>query len=357
MRRSLMALALAFSVSVIPAFSAPFSQTADIPALLGSIKDASLKRTLENSIKIGLINSVEELNAAIQREETRQNQNSPVHYSARGNSDIGKIRDKISAFTKHIAKSDRDAVEVRKAGNYKGQFLFEDINEEIPASYDACYNLCLKFNPKSKTNDHKRLNKDIDAFLRTIENDPIIVKALKDTNSTIEDLKHNWFGPGLGFEHVIAGEVKGSKVSGYHWWYKFYRDERGGNAHVKNSLSGHGNDKIFTGSFNWDPDKGGHLPNAYKKIGGFINGNSVQSLLAVGHIACEVAKQYGNVPNAMRFSANINGEEFQWQMYAVGNTIRSLYPLGNSKAVFNYEDEEEIAEYYDLEEGAVATVH
>ncbi|GAB4268544.1 MAG: hypothetical protein Kow0029_04010 [Candidatus Rifleibacteriota bacterium] len=323
---------------------------------LSEIKDARLRKTLENSIVAGLISTPEEFACAVDRAEAIANNHSAFHYSARG-FDLSAVRREIQKKASLIKGLDKDAVKVEKFEGYKAGRLFKDIAASLPKSYDRAYKLCMKFDPRSGTNDAKRLDKDIDAFLASIENDPVIVHALKSTSTSIKDLKKNWFGSGLGFEHVIAGEIKGSKVSGYHWWYRFYRDEREARAEVLSAMSGIGNDNVFTGSFYWDPDgKNGPLPNARKPKGGFLVGNSVQAILALGHIAMETAKKYGKVPGAMTFRANINGEEFNWQLYTMGGSIRSLYPLGNGKIDMNSGGE---SNYYELE-GEIAeatTVH
>lgn len=314
---------------------------------LDSITDVKLRKTLENSIVAGLISNAEELNSAIDLAEKAANNQSAVFYSARG-SDFSAIRKEISEKTAPLAALDKDAIVVKKVSGFKATRLFHDIEGDIPESYKLAYDLCEKFNPKSGTNDAKRLDKEIDKFLSQIANDPVMKSALESTGTTMADLKKNWFGSGLGFEHVIAGEVKGSKVSGYHWWYKFYCDERDNRAQVISSCSDIGNEHVYTGSFRWDPDgKNGPLPNAKKPKGGFLLNSSVQSLLALGHIAMETAKKYGNVPGAMTFRADLNGEEFNWQLYTMGGTIRSLYPMGIKKGDFNTGGDDN---FYSLEE-------
>ncbi|MEW6710750.1 MAG: hypothetical protein AB1403_13065 [Candidatus Riflebacteria bacterium] len=322
---------------------------------LQSITDLQLRKTLENSIVSGLITDQQEFDAAVANAESRANQQAPVFYSARAGNNLADIRREIEELTKPIDGLDRDALAVEKNENFKdgkrGQKLFINIDATIPKSYDLTYDLCEKFNPKAGTNDAGRLNEDIDRFLAQMANDPVIKHALKSTDTTIEDLKANWFGSGLGFEHVVAGEVKGSKVSGYHWWYRFYRDERQGQAEVLSAYSDVDNDSIFTGSFNWDPDGSGPMPAARKPKGGFCNGNSVQALLAVGHIAIETARRHGSVPGAMTFYADINGETFTWQLYTMGGNIRSLYPMGKGKIDSRQlADSQDRIEFFDLED-------
>jgi hypothetical protein len=333
---------------------------------LQAISDPQLRKTLENSIVAGLIASPEDFEAAVSRAESRANKQSPVFYSARNRGNFDEIIREIEEIARPIDSLDKDAINVEKFDGYKRtrrsrkNLLFQNLSEKVPASYEAAYELCKKFNPKSGTNDNRRLNDDIDAFLASIAKDPVIVHALKSTQTSMADLKKNWFGSGLGFEHVFAGELKGSKVSGYHWWYRFYRDERDDKADVIKAFSDIDDDAIFTGSFYWDPDgKEGPLRQARKPKGGFSNGHSVQALLAVGHIALETTKKHGSTPGAMKFYADINGETFTWQLYTMGGNIRSLYPMGKGKVKSGFNSEEQEEEFYNLEDflAGEATLH
>ncbi|PKL41829.1 MAG: hypothetical protein CVV41_16815 [Candidatus Riflebacteria bacterium HGW-Riflebacteria-1] len=303
-------------------------------AQLSAIADSSLRQTLQNSVVAGVIENQHDFDLSVSQAEAAANHNSTMHFSARAGRDTGSVTDQISKLTAPISGLDRDAVKVAKNPKYKTgeDYLFADINSSLPAIYDKTVDLCNLFNPKNGTNDAPRLDKEIDAFLDSIKNDPVIKHALSCTDTTMQDLKKNWFGSGRGFEHVIAGEIDGKKVSGYHWWYKFYADERAGNAQVKSASADVGNPRAFTGSFHWDPDGDGPLPNAYKPTGGFSIGNSVQAVLAVGHIAIEVARKNGGVPGALRFTASINGADSAWQLFTMGGNIRSLYPMGRSKS-------------------------
>lgn len=310
---------------------------------LNAISDSSLRRTLQNSIIVGLIENQHDFDLAVSQAEAAANYNNPVGFSAyRSRGDAGE---EIRRLTAPIHNLDRDALKVAKNPKYKTgeNYLFVDMSSTLPRSYVKAVELCSMFNPKNGTNDAKRLNDEIDAFLDSIKKDPVIVHALSCTGTTLEDLKKNWFGSGLGFEHVVAGELNGKKVSGYHWWYKFYHDERAGNTQIRAVSGDVGNPKAFTGSFHWDPDgEDGPLPKGYKSIGGFSIGNSVQAVLALGHIAMEVSRKHGSIPGAMRFRANINGAESYWQLYTMNGNIRSLYPIKNTKT-------QSIDEYYELE--------
>lgn len=278
---------------------------------------------LRHAVMMDRFQSMEEFRSSL-RQVMGEKLDAQIDVQAKGS---GSFTDEIMGFAKRIGELDRDRVKVQLDESGKGP-LFQSIQGAIPASYEATYQLCRKFDPRAKTNDHKRLNKEIDAYLRSIENDPCIRYALETTGTKLEQLKANWFGSGLGFEHVIAGELKSSSVSGYHFWYCFYQDERANRARYQQSLAGVNDDAIFTGRFTWDPDgQQGPLPNAKKSKGGFTTGCSAPALIALGHLAIEIAKRRSNCPSAFSFRANINGQTYRWQMYTVGQSIRSLYPM------------------------------
>lgn len=347
----LVALSLVFSAS----FFAPAAQAVtpeEWAGRLATIEDQSLRTTLQNSIAAGLIADRAEFDTAVARAEARRPAFNPI---ARGSTATGGLGETISTLAAPIAKLDRDAVPVKKVEGFRSaDKLFQPYTGKIPASYETAYALALKFNPKSGTNDAGRLDAEIDAYLASIADDPVIKHALSSTGSTMSDLKRNWFGEGLGFEHVIAGEVKGSEVSGYHWWYRFYRDEQTGSAQYLSTLANANDEHAYTGQFTWDPDGNGPLPRAKKKKGGFSIGHSVQAILALGHIAIESARKTGKVPGAFTFFADINGQSFNWQCYAVNGTIRSLYPMGSKSG---NSPEVMAAEYYQLEEGAAEALN
>lgn len=338
---------------VVPASWA--QQGVDWQARLETVHDASLRRTLENSIAAGLITDAADFETAVARAESRfrsQNPTSQTVVRAGGNTQA--IRDVIAKSAAPIPGLDRDAVDVEKNEGLRTT-LFKPIAEKVPASYETAYRLAVKFDPRVGTDDTKRLGSEIDAYLASIANDPVIKQALSSTGTTMSDLKRNWFGAGAGFEHVICGEIKGSGVSGYHWWYKFYRDEQNGNAKYVSTLDNAGSEFAYTGAFTWDPDGSGPLPNAKKKKGGFTVGCSAQALLALGHIAIESARKFGSVPGALTFDAAVNGRTFTWQLYTMGGTIRSLYPMGGKGVEV---DENKMAEeYFDLEEEALQAVN
>lgn len=312
-------------------FSADFSQ---FSSKLNSITDAKLQTTLRNSIVAGLIKTQEDFDSAVSRAESAINSNSTAFYSAYSRSvDLTSIGSKITSLAKPLRNLDRDAVKVVKNEKNDTKYLFQDIKGTLPASYKATIALCDKFDPVVNTNEYERNKKAVDAYFNRIKNDPCIDYALSVTNTTLAQMKENWFGLGDGFEHVIAGEIKGRSISGYHWWYKFYVDERRGTAEAITALAGMGNPRIYTGKFSWDPDGDGPLPQCFKPKGGFSTFNSAQSLVALGHIAFETMKKMsgGKIFNSLRFNANLNGETFTWQMYTLHGSIRSLYPIANSK--------------------------
>lgn len=358
MRKSLSLVAI-IMLSLV-ALSTPVNaakKTPDFTEKLNAIEDAKLRRTLSNSIAIGLITTDEELQAAISqsidsREEdeylslsTSSTKTTNKNTSRKGHNNNGNkpnnnkpnnggnsaLAQKITQLSKNLKNLDQAAsvkVQKHEGSKYENR-LFKDITTKVPAAYDRCVKLCDLFDPRTNTPEMKEHGKAIKDFFKSIENDPCIQEALKVTNTTIDDMVNNWFGAGAGFEHVIAGEIKGTKVSGYHWWYRYYTDERKGRTEYINSVEAIGNPRMYTGSFNWDPDGNGPLPNAKKPKGGFTLQHSPMAILALGHIAIETCRANGSIPGSLAFKADINGETFTWQLYTMGGTIRSLYPMAN----------------------------
>ena len=354
MRKSLSLAALAM-LSLV-ALSTPINaaQQKDFSEKLNAIEDVKLRRTLSNSIAIGLITTDEELQNAISQSIDAQEEDAYLSLSTsttkkkrnvssnsnnsnnqRGNKPNNPgnsaLASKITVLSKNLKTLDQAAsVKVQKnEGNKYQNRLFKDISGKVPAAYDNCVKLCNMFDPHTNTPEMNKHGKAIKDFFYSIQNDPCIKEALKVTNTTIDDMINNWFGVGAGFEHVIAGEIKGTKVSGYHWWYKYYADERAGHTEYISSVEAIGNPRMYTGSFNWDPDGNGPLPNAKKPKGGFTLQHSPMAILALGHIAIETCRASGNIPGSLAFRADINGETFTWQLYTMGGTIRSLYPMAN----------------------------
>ncbi len=353
MRKSLSLAALAMLSLVAMSTPINAAQQKDFTEKLNAIEDVKLRRTLSNSIAIGLITTDEELQNAISQSIDSREEDSYISLSTsttkrkkpnnnNGNKPNGNkpnnnnggnsaLASKITALSKNLKTLDQAAsVKVqKKEGNKYENRLFADISGKIPAAYDNCVKLCELFDPHTNTPEMNKHGKAIKDFFYSIQNDPCIKEALKVTNTTIDDMINNWFGVGAGFEHVIAGEIKGTKVSGYHWWYRYYTDERKGRTEYISSVEAIGNPRMYTGSFNWDPDANGPLPNARKSKGGFTLQHSPMAILALGHIAIETCRASGNIPGSLAFRADINGETFTWQLYTMGGTIRSLYPMAN----------------------------
>ena len=326
-------------------------QSVDWQSRLETVRDASLRRTLENSIAAGLITDEADFETAVARAESRfRSQNPTSRSSLRATGNTQAIRDAIAKSAAPIPGLDRDAVDVEKNEGLRTT-LFQPITEKVPPSYEAAYRLAIQFDPRVGTDDNGRLGKDIDAYLALIANDPVIKQALSSTGTTISAHTRNCFCSGAGFEHVICGEVTGNGVSGYHWWYKFYRDEQNGNAKYVSTLDNAGSEFAYTGAFTWDPDGSGPIPTAKKKKGGFTIGCSAQALLALGHIAIESARKFGTVPGALTFDAAVNGRTFTWQLYTMGGPIRSLYSMGGKGA--DSEENRLAEEYVALEEEAL----
>lgn len=330
------------------------AQNSDWDALLSTVSDASTRTTLSNSIAIGLIKTPSEFSDALHNAEIRKpkynKHNSHKNSNNYQNQNNGDLYSRITKLAAGLAGKDSDAVTAVSIQSKSR--LFNQLNVRVPHSYQAAIDLAVKCNPRVGTSELPRLEREIDDYLDSIANDPAILYALKVTNTDMKSLKKNWFGPGAGFEHVICGEVKGSKVSGYHWWYKFYVDECANRAKFGQQMSSSADKKIFTGSFSWDPDGKGPLPASKKPKGGFTIGNSAQALLALGHIAIETARHGNNVPSSIKFEANINGNSYSWQLYTFQGTIRSLYPFSSAKAS-RYREVEVQREFYDLEEDAI----
>jgi len=338
-------------------FSSNFSlgeTPSDLLDQVSSIEDTSLKRLIENSVSVGLITTSQELDSAVARwKEKALRDNPAAFFFGMGNSfpsqkSSESIAQEISRLVAPLEKLDRDAMPNVSMNNNKLLKLFKPISGTVPPSYDATFCLAVKFNPIVGTDDSPRLDSEIDAYLAVIANDPCIQYALKTTGTSLNDLKKNWFGPGCGFEHVFNGEVKGNEVSGYHFWYKFYRDENESRTQYISTLQGFGDPYIYTGQFAWDPDGNGPMQRAMKKKGGFSVKNSPQAILAMGHIAVETCRKNGGIPGALIFPAKINGESFNWQLYTFKGTIRSLYPMV-PKVISKEVLESLIREYYDFE--------
>jgi len=135
------------------------------------------------------------------------------------------------------------------------------------------------------------------------------------------------------FEHVVVGEQSASKVSGYHFWYKYYLDD---SYHLLNSddilylgLKGSNQaenqqvPEVSTISFKWDAFDYKHKKYRplYKKIGGFFNGCSIEGLMALGTVRFLGA---GRAPK----EGTINGALYNFKMFRSQNRkhLRTFYP-------------------------------
>ncbi len=287
---------------------------------ISEIDDSSIKQEIKNNILLNCYSDNEEFNDVLD-----------------SSSDMLESRFDITGPAEEIYKLDDGKMDNVTITEHRGKSLFSPIDEtKIPESYKWTLELCNKFNPAKNTNDHKRLKKDIDEYLDKIQDLPVIKHALKVTGTSIEDFRKNWFGEGRGFEHIIAGETSGSTVSGYHWWYKFYDDEKKGQVVYQSSLEALNDENIFTGKFTWDPE--GSVKKCSKKKGGFIIGESAAALLALGHIAMEASKNNGIRTLRSKFWANINGTSYLWCMYTQNGTIRTLYPTASQSYIFSIDD-------------------
>jgi poly(U)-specific endoribonuclease len=145
------------------------------------------------------------------------------------------------------------------------------------------------------------------------------------------------------FEHVIVGEQKGSEISGYHFWYKYYLDDGlarqidGGRA----NFPGLSDDRIIylksredagqtnfpeslTISYRWnapDYEAQGIRP-LTKKTGGFFVGCSIEGLMAIGtvraHLGARAPKE-----------GVINGARYDLKVFRSddGKNLRTFYPI------------------------------
>ncbi len=235
-----------------------------------------------------------------------------------------------------LDKADQVVVAIHDVSRDREAYLFEDLpaGTQLDPSYEACLGLCQGFNPAPRTRDDEKedVGRRIDAFLNSIGEKPVIRFVLEETGTTLEDLKAGWFGPGRGFEHIFCGEARGDgRGGGYHWWYKFYEEERQGLVDYEYTIEGKGDPGIATIRFTWDPDGGGNTfqPLA-KPIGGFTIGDSPAALLALGHLALrlELDRDREGEPE---FVANINGVPYRWVIVVdrASRSLVTLYPLAN----------------------------
>lgn len=228
-------------------------------------------------------------------------------------------RSSVASIFGEIDKIDKDYIQVKVFEN-EGKQLFGELSTEPPQSYLRTMRLVHLFDPSTNTNDHRRLASEINDYVEFLKSFEVIQLALKRTGTSIEDLKSNWFGTGRGFEHIIAGELKGNKVSGYHWWYRYYVDQQAGLVNYEGSKQAVDDSNVFIGSFRWDPDGNGPLPRSYKKLGGFHIGQSAPALIAAGHVAMEFSRR-----GSFGFAAPYRGRMYYWQTYSHEGNLRSMF--------------------------------
>lgn len=237
----------------------------------------------------------------------------------------------------------------------------------IPDHKMATYNACLKlFNNYTLAErelevDEPEERQEVHDFLELIVDTPPMEVArsfiASETGTQISRERwHNtlvemWFrrfasggDPHLsGFEHVVVGEQEGSKVQGYHFWWKYFLDDGFGpmvdaDARVPAAL---GDDRItyhgskqadgqikfpesVTISYRWQaPDyQARAIRPLFKKIGGFFVGCSVEGLMALGTV-----RAHKGVPALD--TATIEGARYQLKLFhsPSGQNIRTFYPI------------------------------
>ena len=227
----------------------------------------------------------------------------------------------------------------------------------IPDSKKKSYELCRKlFNnytlspniPEQETQEEMAEIQELLEYI--VDSKPMLVARAfmeKQTGKTYSSAKWYkilmdvWFaqfsqtsGKDLsGFEHVVVGEQKQGKVSGYHFWYKYYLDDSNEllNSDDIEYLGLKGNNQsgnmlvpeVSTLSYKWDAfdyDAQKYRP-LYKKIGGFFNGCSVEGLMALGTVRF---LGEGRAPK----EAVINNALYNMKVFrsSNGKHMRTFYP-------------------------------
>jgi len=103
-----------------------------------------------------------------------------------------------------------------------------------------------------------------------------------------------------GFEHVFVGEQNGNEIGGYHFWYKYYLDDKAtegyangkdninylGTRYFGNDEEGVSNPNAVTFRYEWDAFdfENGGTEKLYKSTGGFDVGYSAEGLIALGMV-------------------------------------------------------------------------
>lgn len=228
---------------------------------------------------------------------------------------------------------------------------------EIPAgkraSYDRVARLFNNFtlDQTKRENDFPAETEEVQAFLQAITTTPPMEVArdyaARQTARAIgpdewrATVARVWFERSnlggeskdlTGFEHSIVGEQKQGKVSGYHFWYKYYLDENfrapnGGESDLIDFKAWKGGTEntpdVVTLSYVWRAFD--YEANAYRHLikptGGFWVGPSVEGLMALGTV------RFLRDVNAPR-QAVINGHRYKLTVFPGGtpHTLRSFFP-------------------------------
>ena len=233
-----------------------------------------------------------------------------------------------------LPDGDRDEavgyVVVEEQGENADHVIFPEV--KIPDSKIKTYRLCetlLNNYALSQTQPEDIVPEEIEevqTFLETILNSPPMLVAREYVRGQIGQTIANerwyqilhdiWFrrfttssGRDLtGFEHVIVGEQKGSKIGGYHFWYKYYLDDIigflgsddidyvGTRYDGRNKSSGRRTTQgvlvpeVVTLAYKWDAydyEARTRRP-LFKPIGGFWVGCSIEGLMALGTVRCYI---------------------------------------------------------------------
>ena len=144
-----------------------------------------------------------------------------------------------------------------------------------------------------------------------------------------------------GFEHIIVGEQKGGKISGYHFWYKYYLDDIIGFlgsddiSYVGTRYDGQNRSsgrlttqgvlvpEVVTLAYKWeayDYEARERRP-LYKPIGGFWVGCSIEGLMALGTVRCLIEAR---APK----ETIINNAKYGLKVFRSpdGRSLRTFYP-------------------------------
>lgn len=142
-----------------------------------------------------------------------------------------------------------------------------------------------------------------------------------------------------GFEHVMVGEQRGGRISGYHFWYKYHLDDDpdalggdsidfdgtrydGPNGGVgRLTPIGHQVPQVVTLAHRWyalDQASGERRP-LFKPIGGFFVGCSVEGLMALGMARFAERGEVATVIEGARYDLDLHRSPD-------GRSLRSFFP-------------------------------